>query len=91
MKKILGLILAGVLLTGCYKDPQSSTTEGNGFQVEYLFEKDGIKVYRFFDGGRHHYFTTTGETINTQHAGKSKYEENIDTKSPDKWPQQNTY
>ena len=81
MKKILGLLLAGVLLTGCYKDPQSSTTEGNGFQVEFLFEKDGIKVYRFSDGGRHHYFTTTGETINTQHAGKSKYEENIDTKS----------
>lgn len=83
MKKILGLLLAGVLLTGCYKDPQSSTTVGNGFQVEFLFEKDGIKVYRFFDGGHYHYFTTTGETINTQHYGKTKYDENIENKSTD--------
>jgi hypothetical protein len=83
MKKILGLLLAGVLLTGCYKDPQSSTTEGNGFQVEFLFEKDGIKMYRFFDGGKHHYFTTTGETINAQHYGKTKYDENIKMNSTD--------
>lgn len=83
MKKILGLLLVGVLLTGCYKDPQSSTTEGSGFNVEFLFEKDGIKVYRFFDGGHSHYFTTTGETINTQQSGKNKYEENIENKSTD--------
>jgi len=83
MKKILGLLLAGVLLTGCYKDPQSSTTEGNGFQVEFLFEKDGIKMYRFFDGGKHHYFTTTGETISPQHSGKTKYDENIKMNSTD--------
>lgn len=76
MRKILGLVLAGVLLTGCYKDPQSFTTEGKGFNVEFLFEKDGVKVYRFHDG-RYHYFTTTGETINTQHSGKTKYDENI--------------
>ena len=83
MKKILGILLVGVLLTGCYKDPQSSTTEGNGFNVEFLFEKDGIKMYRFLDGGKHHYFTTTGETINTQHSGKTKYDENIKIKSSD--------
>ncbi len=83
MRKILGLLLAGVLLTGCYKESQSSTTEGNGFQVEFLFEKDGIKMYRFFDGGRQHYFTTTGETISTQHSGKNEYEENIENKSTD--------
>ena len=83
MKKILGLLLAGVLLTGCYKDPQSSTTEGNGFQVEFLFEKDGIKVYRFSDGGRQHYFTTTGETISPQHSGKNNYDENIKMNSTD--------
>jgi hypothetical protein len=83
MKKILGFLLVGVLLMGCYKDPQSSTTEGNGFQVEFLFEKDGIKMYRFLDGGKHHYFTTTGETINTQHSGKTKYDENIKMNSTD--------
>lgn len=76
MKKILGLVLAGVLLTGCYKDSQSSTTEGKGFNVEFLFEKDGVKVYRFHDG-RYHYFTTSGETMTTQHSGKTDYDENI--------------
>jgi hypothetical protein len=83
MKKILGLLLAGVLLTGCYKESQSSTTEGKGFQVEFLFEKDGIKVYRFFDGGRQHYFTTTGETISPQRSGKNNYDENIKMNSTD--------
>ena len=78
MIKILGLLLAGVLLTGCYKESQSSTTEGKGFNVEFLFEKDGIKVYRFYDGGRTHYFTTSGETISKQHSGKTDYDENIE-------------
>jgi len=81
MRKILLILFTGFLLTGCFKEPQSSTLEGNGFQVEYLFEKDGIKVYRFYDGGRIHYFTTLGETITTQDAGKTEYDENINIKS----------
>lgn len=66
-------------LTSCveFKDPQSTTTEGNGFAVEYLFTKDSVKVYRFYDGGRTHYFTTKGETITTQKSGKTHYQENI--------------
>lgn len=78
MRNILGLLLVGVLLTGCYKDSQSSTKEGKGFDVEFLFEKDGIKVYRFFDG-RYHYFTTSGETMTIQHSGKTEYDENIES------------
>ena len=65
------------LLSGCYKDSQSTETLGKGFQVEFLFEKDGIKVYRFQDGGIH-YFTSRGETMTTQSSGKTTtYEENI--------------
>ena len=77
MKKILTIVLLGILLIGCNKDPQSTSTIGNGFKVEYLFEKDGVRVYRFYDGGRYHYFTTKGETISTQSEGKSDYQENI--------------
>ncbi len=77
MKKILSVLLIAVLLSGCYNEPQSSTLEGKGFQVEFLFEKDGVKVYRFRDGGRAHYFTTLGETITTQHVGKTDFDENI--------------
>jgi hypothetical protein len=60
-----------------YKPAQSTSTEGNGFAVEYLFTKDSIKVYRFKDGNRAHYFTTRGETITTQTSGKTNYQENI--------------
>jgi hypothetical protein len=77
MKKIL--ILAGIALsitmTSCFKDPISSETKGD-FQVEFLFEKDGLKMYRFYDG-RYHYFTNKGEAITTQTSGKDKYEETI--------------
>jgi hypothetical protein len=78
MKKLFGIGIAMMLLvTSCYKAPQSTETIGNGFQVEFLFEKDGIKVYRFSDGGHSHYFTSTGETISLQSNGKSTRDENI--------------
>lgn len=77
MKKILTIVLLSTLLIGCVNEPQSTSITGNGFKVEYLFEKDGIKVYRFYDGGKYHYFTTRGETMTTQPNGKSNYEENI--------------
>lgn len=76
---VIGLFILGIslLVTSCLKDPQSMTTVGNGFKVEFLFEKDGIKMYRFLDGGRHHYFTSTGETISSQSDGKNTVDENI--------------
>jgi hypothetical protein len=77
MKKIFVLLLVVGFLTGCYKDPQSRETIGKGFEVEFLFEKDGIKVYRFFDG-HYHYFTSKGETISTISDGKASRDENID-------------
>ena len=79
MKKIILLFAVTILAASCmdYKDPQSTTYEGNGFEVEYLFTKDSINVYRFRDGQRVHYFTTRGETITTQQSGKTHYEENV--------------
>ena len=69
--------MVGGLLSGCIKESQSSETLGKGFKVEFLFEKDGIKVYRFTDGGNSHYFTSRGETMTPQSSGKTTYEENI--------------
>ena len=77
MKKILLALTLAIVATGCYKDAQTTTTVGNGFKVEFLFKKDGVKVYRFFDGGDFHYFTSNGETMTTQYRGKNQYEENI--------------
>lgn len=77
MKKIILVVLVGLMFSGCYNDAQSSEILGNGFQVEYLFEKDGVKMYRFIDGGRTYYFTSKGETISVQSNGKSTWGENI--------------
>jgi hypothetical protein len=84
MKKILAIyiifIALGVIIFGaCTNEPISSERVGKDseIKVDYLFEKDGVKVYRFIDGGRVHYFTTNGETISTQTGGKQSYQENI--------------
>jgi hypothetical protein len=89
MKRILvALSILTIALTGCYNDPQSveHTGKDDKFQIEYLFEKDGIKMYRFMDGSHYHYFTTQGETMSMQQNGKTTYEERITNKSPNaKW------
>jgi hypothetical protein len=84
MKKILAIyiifIALGVIIFGaCTNEPISSERVGKDseIKVDYLFEKDGVKVYRFIDGGRVHYFTTNGEAISTQTEGKHTYTENI--------------
>ena len=79
MKKILLTAIVITTMTGCFKEPQSIGLAGkdNKFQVEFLFEKDGIKMYRFMDGSHYHYFTSNGQTISTQTSGKTTYEEII--------------
>jgi hypothetical protein len=80
MRKIIIILAICASLTSCmqYKEPQSTETKGNGFQVEFLFQQDSVKVYRFVDGGRVHYFTSKGETISTFKTGKhSHIDENI--------------
>jgi len=77
MKKILIVFIAIIALQSCNKEPQSIHHVGNGFQVEFLFEHDGIKMYRFRDNGNNHYFTSQGETITRQNKGKYHYDEHI--------------
>ena len=82
MKKTIGLLLISILLVSCYGDGiEKSKTNNDDYEVTYLFEKDGVKMYRFYDGMHYHYFTSGGETITTQTSGSGKnenrYEENI--------------
>ena len=88
MKRILTLytiiiVLGAMIFGACNNKPMSTERLGkdDGFAVEYLFEKDGVKVYRFYDGGHAHYFTSQGETISTQQNSTGKtttyHEENI--------------
>jgi surface polysaccharide O-acyltransferase-like enzyme len=80
--KLLLLLLISITFVSCYGDGiEKLKTNNDDYSVTYLFEKDGIKVYRFYDGLHYHYFTSQGETITTQRTGSSKnenlYEENI--------------
>ena len=79
MRKLI--IIIAILLTGCMKDAQQKEGTSNGnFNVELLFEKDGCKVYRFFDGGHAIYWTDCRgklETAYRQSNGKSSYEVRI--------------
>lgn len=59
MKKvIIGLTLGLILFTSCRRESTEVVeTNNKNFNVELLFEVDGCKVYRFWDGG-YKYFTT---------------------------------
>lgn len=69
MKKIIytALTLTLTTLAGCYtQEPLAKQTPRNNktYEIEYLFEHDGCKVYRFEDRGRDVYFTNcAGEVI----------------------------
>lgn len=78
MKKTIIALAIALTVTSCVHEAQSKSQEGIDFEVEFLFEKDGVKMYRFYDNGRFHYYTNTGETISTQDAGKNNtLQENI--------------
>jgi len=63
MRRTIILSLLAILLLGGYScsvpNPLASTKADNNksYEVEYLFEHDGCKVYRFMDKGHYVYFT----------------------------------
>jgi len=70
---ILFLLLFGgavLLLWSC--DKPNSEKNDNYFKTYLLFERDGCKVYRFYDDGYIHYFTNCTETISTIARGTAK-------------------
>jgi hypothetical protein len=79
MRKIL-LVLTLVSLIGCVNKSISfeQTGKDNQIRIKFLFEKDGIKMYRFYDAGHYHYFTTKGDVNTIQQVGKVTYEERIE-------------
>ena len=61
MKRLLFIAVMVLGLSGCTKEPISKVaSNNNSFDVELLFEADGCKVYRFYDGGDYHYFVKGG-------------------------------
>lgn len=64
-------IIICLALAGCDEQPdRRSQTEK--FQLTFLFEKDGVKVYRFYDAGYYRYFCDArGAVAWDQHHGKA--------------------
>ena len=78
MKKLLLLLTVIFFFLSCKGDGiETQSTNNDEYHVTYLFEKDGVKVYRFYDGMEYHYFTSRGETMTQQGTSKNHYEENI--------------
>lgn len=72
MKKYSILLLSIVALNGCIESAKSVVeTDNPGIKVEFLFEKDGCKVYRFKDGGYKYFTTCQGSTSWTESCGKN--------------------
>lgn len=69
VKILLPAIIAINLISCRSQVPISKITPDNNktYRVEYLFEHDGCKVYRFYDLGHYVYFTNcNGEVISTK-------------------------
>lgn len=56
------------ILTSCENEKKEVMNEE--YSVVFLFEIEGIRVYRFTSDGRYHYFTSKGEAIGTYSTSK---------------------
>lgn len=80
--KIVSLAVFVVLLSGCDKRAEEVRQSSNpNVPVETLFKHDGCTVYRFYDGGRDHYFSKCEglqtQTIAGQSCGKNCYRDEV--------------
>ncbi|MPM50481.1 hypothetical protein SDC9_97222 [bioreactor metagenome] len=61
IKILILIILLGIMpcCSAIYHFPVSTEIPANNqsYEVDYLFEHDGCKVYRFYDRGNYVYFT----------------------------------
>jgi hypothetical protein len=57
---------ASVVLSGCNEAPVATGPTNNpNVPVAMLFEHDGCRVYRFWDGRYHYYATCGGRAVGT--------------------------
>lgn len=69
-KKITLLLLSLLLISGCEDGgeprPVHTAHKGENYDVLLLFEVDGVKVYRFYNGSGPVYFTNTNGITRTE-------------------------
>ena len=77
MKRLILVFLALICVSckkpGIYVPSENAKAD---FHIEFLFECDGTKIYRFYDGGRAKYFATGNgrmtDSIYSQSSGKTR-------------------
>lgn len=79
IKKItLISVISLALFCSCLNEAHNKVeTTNSNFEVEFLFEKDGCKIYRFIDGGHAVYWTDCRgkvEDVHNESSGKSSHE-----------------
>lgn len=81
MKKLIIILSATVLLTSCEKREPKTKEKLGDYDLELLFEKDGCKVYRFFDGEYIYWADCSGKIGYKQKAsaGKTQISHKIDS------------
>lgn len=69
----ISLILFGLASCNINKPLASDKAQNNKtYTVDYLFEQDGCKVYRFNDDGRYVYFTNCTGEVSTAKTDSTK-------------------
>lgn len=67
------IIILFIFLYGCSVEPeQVEKTSNQNIKVDFLFEKDGCRVYRFTDGGQNIYWTNCRGNISWKQGAKNK-------------------
>lgn len=82
MKRIM-VILSVLIMTGCAREGiKTEQTNNERFQITLLFEHEGCKVYRFYDGGYYRYYTVCGndsEATYSIQSGKIRIHQSVPT------------
>ena len=69
---------AALLASGCAGEPQSTTKAGD-FRLEFLFEHEGVRVFRFQDAGRYIYYTDARGAVEWKGGGKHPVINRVET------------
>lgn len=74
MKKFTFVLVMAfsLILSSCRQAGTPTQTDGakQDFDVQFLFEADGVKVYRFWDAGEYIYFTNANGKTSYVTGGK---------------------
>ncbi|MDU1889805.1 MAG: DUF4884 domain-containing protein [Dysgonomonas sp.] len=78
MRTLIFSVCVGIFLslTSCFSErPVARQVPGNNetYKVDYLFEHEGCKVYRFYDRGSYVYFTNCNGNVTAIASDSTKH------------------